>query len=239
MHFTQPDLSMLFYDVLLRTVHVLFGVAWIGMLYFFNLVNVQVMGKLDGATKGKVIPVLMPRALWVFRWSALWTVLAGYVYYVKLCANIGHAYLGAWTLLVLAFYAILFFVLSPKAGLHQKGGVLAILVAAIAVVFMVVAHLLVRAFVKDGMGPGTHVVYIGVGGAYGIWMLLNVWGIIWRNQKKIIAWTAASAEGGAAIPPEAAALGRHAFLASRTNAWLSLPMLLFMVLAAHGQLMVW
>jgi uncharacterized membrane protein len=68
---------------------------------------------------------------------------------------------------------------------------------------------------------------IGVGGAYGIVMLLNVWGIIWPNNKRILAATAGT---GPAAPPE---LARQAFIASRTNAWLSLPMLLFMG-TSHG-----
>jgi uncharacterized membrane protein len=68
---------------------------------------------------------------------------------------------------------------------------------------------------------------IGVGGAYGILMLLNVWGIIWPNNKRIIAATAGT---GPAAPPE---LARQAFLASRTNAWLSLPMILFMATSEH------
>jgi uncharacterized membrane protein len=68
---------------------------------------------------------------------------------------------------------------------------------------------------------------IGIGGAYGVLMMLNVWGIIWPNNKRILAATAGT---GPAAPPE---LARQAFLASRTNAWLSLPMLLFMG-TSHG-----
>jgi len=68
---------------------------------------------------------------------------------------------------------------------------------------------------------------IGVGGAFGIVMMLNVWGIIWPNNKRSIA---AFAGTGPAAPPE---LARQAFLASRTNAWLSLPLLLLMA-TAHG-----
>jgi len=64
-------------------------------------------------------------------------------------------------------------------------------------------------------------------------MLLNVWGIIWRAQKKLIAWTADNADNGTPIPAESAKIARIAFLASRTNAWLSLPMLLMMG-ASHG-----
>jgi uncharacterized membrane protein len=71
---------------------------------------------------------------------------------------------------------------------------------------------------------------IGVGGGIGLWMLLNVWGIIWRAQKKIIA---ATVEG----TPPPADLARKAFLASRTNAWLSLPML-FLMGSSHGDYII-
>ena len=67
-------------EVLLRWFHFLAGITWIGLLYFFNLVNVPLMKALDGPTKGKVIPQLMPRALWWFRWGAMVTFLAGWLY---------------------------------------------------------------------------------------------------------------------------------------------------------------
>ncbi len=63
--------------MLLRWIHFLAGIAWIGLLYFFNLVNVPFMKELDAATKGKIMPGLMLRALWWFRWAAVVTVLAG------------------------------------------------------------------------------------------------------------------------------------------------------------------
>jgi uncharacterized membrane protein len=69
-------------------------------------------------------------------------------------------------------------------------------------------------------------------------MLLNVWGIIWPAQKRIIAWTAANAADGTAIPAESATLARRAFLASRANTWLSLPMLFFMAAASHYPFLV-
>jgi uncharacterized membrane protein len=74
---------------------------------------------------------------------------------------------------------------------------------------------------------------IGIGGGLGWFMLLNVWGVIWRAQKKLIAWTAESAGSGAAMPAEAAGLARLVFRASRTNFWLSFPMLFFMGAASH------
>jgi uncharacterized membrane protein len=63
-----------------------------------------------------------------------------------------------------------------------------------------------------------------------------VWGIIWPHQKRIIAWTYENAEKGTAIPPESAKLARRAFLASRMNTWLSIPMLFFMAAASHYQI---
>jgi len=48
-------------------------------------------------------------------------------------------------------------------------------------------------------------------------MLLNVWGIVWRIQKKLIRWTRESAETGAPLPPEAAKIARLAQLAAITN----------------------
>lgn len=62
---------------LLRWFHILAGIAWIGLLYFFNLVNIPTQGKLDGPTKKAVNPELLPRALWWFRWGAALTLLTG------------------------------------------------------------------------------------------------------------------------------------------------------------------
>src|SRR5438309_9957349 len=67
--------------ITLRLFHFLGGITWIGILYFFNLINVPLMKQLDGPTKGKVIPALMPNALWWFRWGAVVTVLTGLIYY--------------------------------------------------------------------------------------------------------------------------------------------------------------
>src|SRR5438093_5226104 len=70
--------------LLLRWVHFLAGITWIGLLYFFNLVNVPFMKEMDAASKAKIVPSLMPRALWWFRWSAVITVLAGLACFGKI-----------------------------------------------------------------------------------------------------------------------------------------------------------
>lgn len=65
--------------LLVRWLHVIAGIIWIGHLYFFNFVNVPLQGALDDAAKKAVNPKLMPRALWWFRWGAMITFLAGLV----------------------------------------------------------------------------------------------------------------------------------------------------------------
>src|SRR5689334_19474513 len=69
---------------LVRWAHILSGITWIGLLYFFNLVNVPTQGKLDAPTKKAVNPELQPRALWWFRWGAMSTLIFGLaLFYLK------------------------------------------------------------------------------------------------------------------------------------------------------------
>jgi len=74
---------------------------------------------------------------------------------------------------------------------------------------------------------------IGIGGGIGWVLLLNVWGVVWRIQKRLIAWTKANAEFGTPIPAQAASMSRLAFLTSRISAWLTVPLLFFMGAASH------
>jgi len=73
--------------MLLRWIHLIAGITWIGLLYFFNLVNVPLMKELDASTKGKVMPALMLRALFWFRWSAVVTWVTGAIYLAGGFAN--------------------------------------------------------------------------------------------------------------------------------------------------------
>ena len=61
----------------LRWIHFVAGITWIGLLYWFNLVNVPFQRVLDPSLKGQVNPPLFTRALAWFRWSAVVTVVAG------------------------------------------------------------------------------------------------------------------------------------------------------------------
>lgn len=229
--------------IILRWFHFLAGITWIGLLYFFNLINVPVQKNLDADTKKKVNPDLLGRSLWWFRWGALVTVLAGLMYYamyilspdVRNANALGGGNINVWyVLLAWLGYPIILFVLEyliikKVPALTKDGRVFAIAMFVLVALF---TYGLVRFFSSSMSVAGE--VYasnksfsIGIGGAYGILMMLNVWGIIWPNNKRILAATAGT---GPAAPPE---LARQAFLASRTNAWLSLPMLLFMG-TSHG-----
>jgi len=67
------------FHILVRWFHVLVGITWLGLLYFFNFVNVPLQAALDDAGKKAVNVQLMPRALWWFRWGAMLTFLFGLV----------------------------------------------------------------------------------------------------------------------------------------------------------------
>ena len=224
-------------QLLLRWIHFLAGITWVGLLYFFNLVNVPLMKALDGPTKGKVVPVLMPKALWWFRWSAVVTVLAGFRYFMILAktdaTNAGSyglmwRWIGIWLVVWVAAWALIYFLLLPKQGALNNGKVLAVVIG----VVVVAASWAALAWISHP-GVSSRTLSISVGGGMGLVMLLNVWGIIWPCQKKIIAWTKANAQQGTPIPPESAKLARQAFLTSRANFWLSMPMLFFMATSAH------
>src|SRR5688500_10824012 len=64
-------------DLVFRWIHVVAGIMWIGHLYFFNFVNAQVVKTYDADSKKKVVPELMPRALYWFRWGAAYTWITG------------------------------------------------------------------------------------------------------------------------------------------------------------------
>ena len=151
-------------NYLFRWGHVLFGIVWIGLLYYFNFVQTEYFKEADPAHRSGAIQKLVPRALWWFRWGAAFTFLTGlYLLYV----------------------------------LH-----------------------------------GALTYDITVGATLGTLMAINVWFIIWPNQKVVIASATQVAEGGEALP-EAAAAAPKAALASRTNTLFSIPMLFFMGSSAH------
>jgi uncharacterized membrane protein len=224
-------------EIALRWLHFVSGIIWIGTLYFLNLAGNPAMKALEAPVRVKVFPELMSRAMWWFRWSALVAVIAGIRYFWLILAadarNAGNPWLawqwmGWWLLVWLAAFALIYPFQLPHAGLLDSAWVRAIAISAIAVA----ACWAVLALNASPESSNAHL-SISIGGGMGLLMLLNAWGIIWRVQKRLIAWNRASAEQGTPMPPEAARLARWAFLASRAGFWMSLPMLFFMGAAEH------
>src|SRR6202040_4432421 len=68
-----------FWAFLFRWIHVLFGILWIGLLYYFNFVQIPSMPKIPDEQKPAISKVIAPEALFWFRWSALATVITGLI----------------------------------------------------------------------------------------------------------------------------------------------------------------
>ena len=158
----KMDSDLLYF--LARWWHVVFGITWIGLLYYFNFVQTEYFKEADPDARTDAFVKLAPRALWWFRWGAMFTFLTGLI----------------------------------MLGI---------------------------------LGRGTSFA-ITVGSVLGILMFLNVWLIIWPNQKIVIASNEQVKGGGEALP-EAAGAAPKAAVASRTNTLFSVPMLFFMVGSAH------
>jgi len=151
---------------LFKWLHIFFGIVWIGHLYYFNFVQGGFFAETDATTKSNAIQKLLPRALWWFRYGALFTFLTGVIL---------------------------------LTGRYHTG----------------------TTFVN------AYGIQIILGMVLGTIMFLNVWLIIWPNQKIVIESATLAASGKAALP-QAAAAGAKALLASRTNTLFSFAMLFFM-----------
>src|SRR5918998_2849550 len=145
-------------EAVLRWLHVFFGILWIGLLYYFNFVQIPVMPAAPAELKPGVSKYIAPNALFYFRWAALFTVLTG-------------------------------------AGIA-----------------MVKNYLIEALTLQDGFE------LIGIGMWLALIMFLNVWGVIWPNQKRALGLV----EADDATKAKSA---RAAMVASRINTLLSLPML--------------
>ena len=159
--------------------HVLSGITWIGLLYYFNFVQVPALADAaadDGGPGGAgITKYVAPRALWWFRWAALLTWLTGAAFLLH-------------------------------RGQFDDAFALGML--------------------ANSSNP-PYELTIGIGAWLGTFMLFNVWVLIWPNQKKILGMVEASAD-------EIAKARKVAFMASRSNTLMSIPLVMSMVGAGHG-----
>lgn len=234
-HFTaNPDLNE---RISLRWLHVLAGIVWIGLLYFFNFIGIPFFGQLDGPTRIKIYPAFMSRAMSWFRWSALVTVLVGLRYYwILLQADATSAgepwllwrWLWVWFAVWIVAYAFLYVLQMPVQGILDNGWL-----RAIPMIVVIVTASGIDLRLNDADASSSPHLAISIGGGLGLLMLLNVWGIVWRAQKRLIQFAKANVESGIPLPEEVSRLMRWSFIASRTGLWLSFPMLFFMVASEH------
>jgi uncharacterized membrane protein len=159
-----------------RWLHILAGIMWIGLLYYFNFVQVPAFAAFGDEARARNIAIdkVARKALWWFRWAAVSTFVTG----------------------------ILITIITPN-------------------------------YFSEGFGKSAGGIAISLGMLLGIIMMLNVWGVIWRNQKVVLA-NAANVLGGGEANPDAPAAGRKAVMASRQNAIFSVSMLFFMVFKGHN-----
>ncbi len=162
--------------------HVLAGITWIGLLYYFNFVQVPALADAaadDGGPGGAgITKYVAPRALWWFRWAALVTWLTGAAFLLH-------------------------------RGQLDDAFALGMLASS---------------------GNPPYELTIGIGAWLGTIMLFNVWVLIWPNQKKILGMVEAGAD-------EIAKARKVAFMASRSNTLMSVPLVMSMVGAGHGLFM--
>jgi uncharacterized membrane protein len=214
----MPELMDLLQAVF-RWLHVFAGIIWIGLLYFFNFVNAPFAGTLDADSRKKVVPELMPRSLFWFRWGAAWTWITGVLLLMLVFYHGGGEVLlgpsptwgpGVFVMIAVTFLAVfLYDVLFKTAlGKNLKIG------AAVALILIAVVLYLMQSWA--GFTYRAYIIHIGV--LFGTIMAFNVWFRIWPSQKKIIT----AVKNGQAPDPALVALagGR-----SRHNTYLSLPLI--------------
>jgi uncharacterized membrane protein len=219
------DYDQLFY----RWVHLVAGVMWIGMLYFFNFVNAGFVGTMDADTKKKVVPELMPRALWWFRWGAAFTWLSGVamamklyyssraapIIYASTSEHVGQPMPFSKWFLAFALLLVLYVVYDVIARLTAKKAELGYVIwAAIAIGFGCV--------LEKYFEFSNRAIYIHIGALFGTAMAANVWMRIWPAQKRIITAVKAGQAPNPADPPLAGLRSKH-------NTYMSVPLLLLMV----------
>ena len=209
-------------ESLFRWMHVVAGILWIGLLYFFNFVNAGFAATLDAEAKKKVVPELMPRALYWFRHGAAWTWATGVLLLALVFYHSGVVWKdptvtwgpGAYAMVVLTFLAPLIYdrVMRSLGKSNLK--------AAYAACFLLLA-LIVYLFDRWA-GFGYRGMVIHTGTMFGSTMAYNVWFRIWPSQRKIIR---AIKDGQAPDPAWVALAGGR----SRQNTYMSVPLVWTMV----------
>ena len=214
-----------------KWLHIIAGITWIGLLYFFNFINGHVAATMDADSKRKVVPELMPRALYWFRWGAAWTWVTGVVllYVIFWRGSLGMGMTGSdgsmmvqdlgvspVTHMLIAFTFLAVFIYD---FLYKKLGSLNVRILTI-ISFVLIG---IVTFAMENFGDYGYRAYnIHIGAMFGTMMAFNVWFRIWPAQQRIIT---AIKEGQAPDGADVALAG----LRSKHNTYMSIPLIWTMI----------
>ena len=213
-----------------KWLHIIAGITWIGLLYFFNFINGHVVAKMEGDTKKQVIPELMPRTLFWFRWGAAWTWITGivllYVIFWAGSLSIGESVgnnmfdadtevtMWAHIMLLVTFLAVFVYDFLYKSALAKN-------VRLVTIISLLLIFGVEYLMIHCGQF-GYRAFNIHIGAMFGTMMAFNVWFRIWPAQQKIIA----AIRDGEAPDGDLVAL---AGLRSKHNTYLSVPLIWTMI----------
>ena len=213
-----------------KWLHIIAGITWIGLLYFFNFINGHVAAKMDADTKKQVVPELMPRTLFWFRWGAAWTWITGivllYVIFWAGSLSIGESVgnnmfdadtevtMWAHIMLLVTFLAVFVYDFLYKSALTKN-------VRLVTIISLLLIFGVEYLMIHCGQF-GYRAFNIHIGAMFGTMMAFNVWFRIWPAQQKIIA----AIRDGEAPDGDLVAL---AGLRSKHNTYLSVPLIWTMI----------
>jgi len=204
-----------------KWLHIIAGVLWIGLLYFFNWVNGHFVATLDAETKKKVVPELMPRTLYFFRWGAAWTWVTGLILLLVIFYHGGLTFddgadweVSAFVMIAVTFLGVFIYDFIYKSGLASNVRLVTILSF---VLVGVVVYLM-----KEWAGFSYRSFNIHLGALFGTNMAFNVWFRIWPAQQEIIT----AIKNGEAPNGDLVAL---AGLRSKHNTYMSVPLMWTMI----------
>ena len=209
-------------EALFRWIHIVAGIVWIGHLYFFNFVNGPFAGTMDADTRKKVVPQLMPRALYWFRWGAAWTWITGVLllliafYHTRL---VFEDPFQPWTGPAIFMILVTFLAFVPY-DVFWKSSFAKDVRVGVVISFSFVALIVMLYYRWAHFGYRGYVIHIGA--LFGTIMAANVWMRIWPLQRKIIT---AVKEG---TPPDPT-WAPMAALRSRHNVYMSVPLVWAMI----------
>ena len=213
-----------------KWLHIIAGIIWIGLLYFFNFINSHVAAKMEGDTKKQVVTELMPRTLYWFRWGAAWTWITGivllYVIFWAGSVSIGESLgnnmfdadtevtMWAHIMLLVTFLAVFVYDFLYKSALAKN-------VRLVTIISLLLIFGVEYLMIHCGQF-GYRAFNIHIGAMFGTMMAFNVWFRIWPAQQKIIT----AIRDGEAPDGDLVAL---AGLRAKHNTYLSMPLIWTMI----------